>query len=60
MTLDQAAAYLGVAVITVRRRIADGSLPAYRLGPRLIRVRATDVRALLHGVPTTRSGRRQM
>lgn len=50
-TLRQAADRLGVSEKTLRRRIADGTLVAYRVGPRLIRVRALDVDALLRGFP---------
>lgn len=53
ISLQDAADILGVSVDTVRRRIADGSLPAERVGARLIRVRRTDVEALLRPVPTT-------
>lgn len=50
VTLDAAAEYLGVAPLTLRRRIATGSLRAYRLGPRIIRVDLSDVDALLRPV----------
>ena len=43
LTIAQAADELGVSVKTIRRRIADGSLPAHRLGPRLIRIRRIDL-----------------
>lgn len=38
VSVDDAAAQLNVSTKTIRRRIADGQLTAYRLGPRLIRV----------------------
>ncbi len=50
-TLREAADRLGVSDRTLRRRIADGDLMAYRLGKRLIRVRTADVDALLRGFP---------
>ena len=37
LSVDEAAAHLGVSVHTVRRRIADGTFPANRIG-RLIRI----------------------
>lgn len=43
LRLDQAAECLGVSVATVRRRIADGLLPAYRDGSRIVRVREVDI-----------------
>jgi excisionase family DNA binding protein len=44
--LARAADYLGVSVQSVRRRIAEGRLPAYRVGPRSIRVYLDDLDAL--------------
>jgi excisionase family DNA binding protein len=52
ISLQAAAEKLGVSVDTVRRRIADGSLTAYRVGPRLLRVDSDDVDALATPVPT--------
>ena len=37
-SIQQSADFLGVNYSTVRRRIADGTLRAYRVGPRVIRV----------------------
>lgn len=42
---------------TLRRRVADGSLPAYRFGPRLIYVRKSDVDALFERIPTAGGAR---
>jgi excisionase family DNA binding protein len=47
VTIKEAANYLGVSHKTIRRRISDGTLPAFRVaggGP--IRVLAKDVEAL--------------
>lgn len=46
LTIQAAAELLAVNPKTIRRRIADGSLPAQRLGT-LVRVEEADVRALL-------------
>ena len=43
---------LAVHPRTIRRYISSGDLPAYRIGPRQIRVRASDVDALLVPIPT--------
>lgn len=51
VTLEHAADRLGVNTRTIRRRIAEGKLPAYRLGPRQIRVWTSDVDALLVRIP---------
>ena len=47
ITPREAAQRLGVSERTVFRMIAAGTLPAYRIGPRLLRVRATDLASLL-------------
>ena len=54
MSLAQISAEYDVSIKTLRRRIADGSLPAYRLGPRLIRVYTDDVLRLFRPIPTAR------
>lgn len=46
-SIAQAADRTGVSQRTLRRRIADGSLRAYRLGPRIIRLNATEVDDLM-------------
>ncbi|MCW5954577.1 MAG: helix-turn-helix domain-containing protein [Propionibacteriaceae bacterium] len=46
-SLVQAAERTGLSVATLRRRIADGQLPALRNGRRIIRVRPKDVDRLL-------------
>lgn len=48
----EAAEHLGVTDRTLRRMIAAGELPAYRLGKRLLRIDLADVDALLRRVPT--------
>lgn len=45
--IPEAATYLDVATKTVRRMIAEGRLPAYRLGNRVIKVRIDDLDAAL-------------
>jgi excisionase family DNA binding protein len=56
VSLAVAAERPGVSVKTLRRRIADGSLPAYRIGPTgskgAIRVDPEDVERLLRRIPT--------
>lgn len=49
--LADAAVRAGVSVKTLRRRIADGTVGAYRVGPRLIRVNVADVDALFRPIP---------
>lgn len=52
-SLADAAAYAGVTPKTIRRRIADGTVPAYRMGPRLLRVDLDDLDAAMRRIPTT-------
>jgi excisionase family DNA binding protein len=47
----EAAEYAGVCVRTIRRRILDGSLPAHRMGPRLLRIDRADLDRLFQRVP---------
>lgn len=49
LSLQEAADRVGVSVKTLRRRIAEGKLPAYRSG-RIIRVRAADVDEMMQPV----------
>jgi len=56
VTLTEAASYAGISTKTIRRRIADGSLAGYRMGPRLIRVDLNEVDALLRPIPSARGG----
>jgi len=55
VSLPDAADYAGVGPRTIRRRIADGSLTGYRMGPRLIRVDLNELDALLSPIPTVMS-----
>ena len=57
ITIAQAAERAGVSRDTIRRRIADGTLPAVRIGPRLIRIDAADVDALMRPIPAAGGGR---
>jgi excisionase family DNA binding protein len=51
LTQQQVAAALKVTVPTVRSKIDRGELPAYRFGPRVVRVRRSDVEKLLTPIP---------
>jgi len=46
-SLPDAADYAQCSTKTLRRRISDGSLAGYRMGPRLIRVDLNELDALL-------------
>lgn len=51
-SLAQAAERTGLSVRALRRRIADGSLPAYRSGPRILRLDPRDVDGMMVRVPS--------
>lgn len=51
VTQAEAAEYLGVTDRTIRNYITDGKLPAHHIaGMRLIRLRASDVEALIQPI----------
>lgn len=54
LTLKEAAAYAGVSEITLRRWISAGKVPAYRQGPRLIKIKRGDLERLIRPIPTAR------
>jgi excisionase family DNA binding protein len=51
-SLADAATRLGVHPATLRRRIADGTLPAWRVGHKDIRLKVADVDRLLTPIET--------
>jgi excisionase family DNA binding protein len=56
VSIQDAADRAQVSTKFVRRRIADGSLVGYRMGPRLIRVDLDEFDALLRPIPSARGG----
>jgi excisionase family DNA binding protein len=48
--LPEAAERCGVHYRTIRRWIADGKLPAVRVGPKLLKVNASDLERILSPV----------
>lgn len=51
-TIADAADYAACSHKTIRRRIADGTLPAYRFGKRALRVDLNELDRSLRKVPT--------
>jgi excisionase family DNA binding protein len=43
LTLGEAAKLLKVSVVTLRRWIKQGRLPAYHVGPRKVRIKRSDL-----------------
>lgn len=50
LTVTEAADELNVTERFIRKLIAEGNLDAVRVGTRLVRIRRTDLEALLHPV----------
>lgn len=55
VSLDEAAEIMSLSVKTIRRRIADGTIPAYQCGRRPIRIRLDELESALRRIPTARS-----
>lgn len=53
---SKAAEYVGCHPRTIRRRIADGTLSGYRMGPRLIRVDLDELDSIFRPIPTAGGG----
>lgn len=52
--IDDAATYADLSTRTIRNYIAQGRLPAYRFGPRLVKISLDDIDALAEPIPTLR------
>jgi excisionase family DNA binding protein len=50
LTLQQGSKEMKCTVRTLREKINEGELPAYRLGGRVIRIRRSDLEALLRPI----------
>ncbi len=55
VSIAQAADYASVSTKTIRRRISDGSLTGYRLGPRTIRLDLDEVDESMRPMPNAKS-----
>lgn len=52
LSIAEAAEHAHVSKDTIRRRIADGTLPAERIGRKIIRVDRSAVDAMFRPIPT--------
>lgn len=52
ISIAEAAVRLSCNPRTIRRRIADGTLTGYRVGPQLIRLDPAEVEALCRPIPS--------
>ena len=57
VTLEHAAQIPAQSGKPIRRRIADGTLPAYRFGGRNIRIRLDEREAAARLIPAARTGK---
>ncbi len=53
LSLDEAAEVMSLSVKTIRRRISDGTIPAYQCGRRPIRIRLDDLENAMQRVPAS-------
>lgn len=54
VSLDEAAEIMSLSSRTIRRRISDGTIPAYQCGRRPIRIRLDELEAALRRIPSAR------
>ncbi|MFC5730136.1 MULTISPECIES: helix-turn-helix domain-containing protein [Nocardioides] len=54
VSLEEAAEMMSLSTRTIRRRISDGTIPAYQCGRRSIRIRVDELEAALRRVPSAR------
>lgn len=54
ISLDEAAEIMSLSTRTIRRRISDGTIPAYQCGRRVIRIRLDELEAALRPLPAAR------
>jgi excisionase family DNA binding protein len=53
LSIEEAAEVMSLSTKTIRRRISDGSIPAYRCGRRNIRIRLDELEAAFRQLPST-------
>lgn len=56
ITKREATVRLGCSMPTLETKIKDGILPAFRIGPRSVRLNLADVEALLQPIPVEGRG----
>jgi excisionase family DNA binding protein len=54
VSLEEAAEMMSLSTRTIRRRISDGTIPAYQCGRRSIRIRVDELEAALRRIPSAR------
>ncbi len=54
VSLEEAAEIMSLSTRTIRRRISDGTIPAYQCGRRSIRLRLDELESALRRIPSAR------
>ncbi len=54
VSLEEAAEMMSLSTRTIRRRISDGTIPAYQCGRRSIRLRLDEIESALRRIPSAR------
>ncbi|MCB0905667.1 MAG: excisionase family DNA-binding protein [Nocardioidaceae bacterium] len=54
LSLEDAAIVMSMSTRTIRRRISDGTIPAYACGRRTIRIRLDELETALRPIPSAR------
>jgi excisionase family DNA binding protein len=54
LSIEEAAEVMSLSTKTIRRRISDGSIPAYRCGRRNIRIRLDELETAFRKLAATR------
>ncbi|GGF36377.1 hypothetical protein GCM10011519_07360 [Marmoricola endophyticus] len=52
VSIEEAAEMMSLSTRTIRRRISDGTIPAYQCGRRSIRLRLDDLENALRPIPS--------
>ena len=54
VSLEEAAEMMSLSTRTIRRRISDGTIPAYQCGRRSVRLRLDELESALRRIPSAR------
>ena len=54
VSLEEAAEMMSLSTRTIRRRISDGTIPAYQCGRRSIRLKLDELESALRRIPSAR------
>ena len=54
LSLEEAAKVMSLSAKTIRRRIADGTMPAYQCGSRAVRIRLDELETALRRIPSAK------